>query len=66
LQISAKNLATFACSSYTELRPVSEISQLTLDSIDFDLLKRPDHVEPETDSDMDVDDKEYILSDPLA
>jgi hypothetical protein len=60
LQISAENLATFACGSCSELRSVSEKSQLALDSIDFDLLKRPAHVEPATESEMDVDGEDPI------
>jgi hypothetical protein len=55
LQISTGNLATFSCGSCSEDRPLSEKLQLPLDSIDFNLLKRPDQVELDTKSDMDVD-----------
>jgi hypothetical protein len=39
LQISAENLATFACGSCSELCPILEQTSLPLDEIDFDLLK---------------------------
>ncbi|KAJ7914388.1 hypothetical protein B0H13DRAFT_2325422 [Mycena leptocephala] len=64
LPISAENLATFACGSCNELRPITENASIPLDEIDFDLLKRPDHIQPESDSDMEVDDVEHDLHEP--
>jgi hypothetical protein len=54
LEISASNLATFACGSCNELCPVTDKRSIGLEEFDLDLLSRPDHVSS-NDSDMDVD-----------
>ncbi|KAJ7864716.1 hypothetical protein B0H13DRAFT_1898962 [Mycena leptocephala] len=54
LEISASNLATFACSSCNKLCPVTNKQSIGLEEFDLDLLSRPDHVSS-NDSDMDVD-----------
>jgi hypothetical protein len=64
LQISAESLATFACGCCNELRPITEKASIPLDEIDIDLLKRPDHVQPESDSDIEVDDVERDPHEP--
>jgi hypothetical protein len=54
LEISAANLATFACSSCNELCPVTDEKTLSFEDFDLDLLRRPDHVGT-GDSEMDID-----------
>ncbi|KAJ7856146.1 hypothetical protein B0H13DRAFT_1902796 [Mycena leptocephala] len=44
LEISAANLATFACGSCNELCPVTDKKTLSFEDFDLDLLRRPDHI----------------------
>jgi hypothetical protein len=54
LEISAANLATFACGSCNELCPISDKRTIGLEEFDLDLLSRTDHVSTD-ESDMEVD-----------
>ncbi|KAJ7914368.1 hypothetical protein B0H13DRAFT_1873046 [Mycena leptocephala] len=59
LQISAENLATFACGSCNELCPIADKKTIGLDQFDIDLLKRPDYNDPDSDdSEMEVDSED--------
>ncbi|KAJ7865103.1 hypothetical protein B0H13DRAFT_2353165 [Mycena leptocephala] len=54
LQISAENLATFACGSCNELCPIAQKKTIALDQFDINLLKRPDYNDSD-DSEMEID-----------
>jgi hypothetical protein len=59
VQISAENLATFACGSCNELFPIADKKTIGLDQFDIDLLKRPDYNDPDSDdSEMEVDSED--------
>jgi hypothetical protein len=59
LQISAENLATFACGICNELCPIADKKTIGLDQFDINLLKWPDYNDPDSDdSEMEVDSED--------
>ncbi|KAJ7858292.1 hypothetical protein B0H13DRAFT_2573600 [Mycena leptocephala] len=57
LEISAANLATFACGSCNEMCPISDKCSIGLEEFDLDVLSHPDHVS-RADSNMEVDSED--------
>jgi hypothetical protein len=65
LEISATNLATFACGSCNELCPINDKCSIGLEEFDLDLLLRPDHVSrAESDMEVDSDTEQQTRVDP--